>query len=132
MDCVHRDQDAAGLREAKTGMLMRDQREVNTGSPQLFPADIGGRARRLPMRFISMLGCVLLLAGAVTAPASTVSQREYKRGYTDCLAGRWDENQHGESYKRGCRAAEDKLKKSGKSCPPDVSQADRYKYPGCK
>ena len=79
-----------------------------------------------------VLGCALLLAGAVNAPASTVSQREYKRGYNDCLAGRWDENQHGESYKRGCRAAEDKLKKSNQTCPPDVSQADRYKYPGCK
>ncbi len=79
-----------------------------------------------------LLGSLLLLAGVVSAPASTVAQREYKRGYNDCLAGRWDENQHGESYKRGCRAAEDKLKKSKKYCPPDVSEADRYKYPGCK
>ena len=32
---------------------------------------------------------------AVGASASTASQREYKRGYADCKAGRWDENQHG-------------------------------------
>ena len=79
-----------------------------------------------------IIGLVLLLASGAPAAASTVSQREYKRGYNDCIAGRWDENQHGESYKRGCRAAEDKLKKSNQTCPPDVSQADRYKYPGCK
>jgi hypothetical protein len=79
-----------------------------------------------------IIGIVLLLTSAAPASASTVSQREYKRGCNDCIAGRWDENQHGESYKRGCRAAEDKLKKSNQTCPPDVSQADRYKYPGCK
>ncbi len=45
---------------------------------------------------------------AVPASASTASQREYKRGYADCAAGKWDDNQHGESYKKGCRAAEDK------------------------
>lgn len=50
--------------------------------------------------------CVLTLATG--ALASTASQREYKRGYADCAAGRWDENQHGASYKEGCRAAEDK------------------------
>ena len=42
------------------------------------------------------------------ASASTVAQREYKRGYNDCLAGRFDQEQHGASYKKGCRAAEDK------------------------
>jgi hypothetical protein len=51
---------------------------------------------------------VLALTLATSASALTVSQREYKRGYADCAAGRWDENQHGESYKKGCRAAEDK------------------------
>lgn len=81
---------------------------------------------------VFVLGGILLLASAMTVPASTVSQREYKRGYNDCLAGRWDEDRHAESYKRGCRAAEDKLKKSKQTCPPDVSQADRYKYPGCR
>ena len=42
------------------------------------------------------------------ASASTVAQREYKRCYNDCLAGRFDQEQHGASYKKGCRAAEDK------------------------
>jgi hypothetical protein len=54
----------------------------------------------------------LTLAGA-GASASTASQREYKRGYADCKAGRWDENQHGESYKKGCRAAEDQRAGAG-------------------
>jgi hypothetical protein len=43
-----------------------------------------------------------------SATASTASQREYKRGYADCSAGRFDREQHGVSYKNGCRAAEDK------------------------
>ncbi len=51
---------------------------------------------------------VLVLAIPTGASGSTAPQREYKRGYTDCAAGRWDENQHGASYKEGCRAAEDK------------------------
>jgi hypothetical protein len=50
----------------------------------------------------------LALTVATVASASTASQREYKRGYADCAAGRWDDNQHGESYKKGCRAAENK------------------------
>lgn len=50
-----------------------------------------------------------LLCAAVThsAFASTVAEREYQRGYDDCLHGRYDQNQHAESYKKGCRAAED-------------------------
>jgi hypothetical protein len=81
---------------------------------------------------LKMIACGLVLSSAASAWASTASQREYKRGYNDCMAGRYDQNQHGASYKRGCRAAEDKLEKSKKACPPDVSEADRYKYPGCK
>jgi len=53
---------------------------------------------------LSVIGLTMIAAGA---SASTASQREYKRGYADCKAGRWDENQHGDSYKKGCRAAED-------------------------
>jgi hypothetical protein len=56
---------------------------------------------------------VIALTIATSASASTASQREYKRGYADCAAGRWDENQHGDSYKRGCRAAEDKRDAAG-------------------
>ncbi len=53
------------------------------------------------------------LAVAGLANASTVSEREYKRGYNDCLRGDYDQNQHGASYKRGCRAAEDSGKGTG-------------------
>lgn len=56
---------------------------------------------------------VIVLTIATRASASTASQREYKRGYANCAAGRWDENQNGESYKRGCRAAEDKRDAGG-------------------
>ena len=59
---------------------------------------------------ISVIALTMIAAGA---SASTASQREYKRGYADCKAGRWDENQHGESYKNGCRAAEDQRAGTG-------------------
>ena len=49
----------------------------------------------------------LIAAAAPMALASTASEREYQRGYKDCSQGRYDQNQHGESYKKGCRAAED-------------------------
>ena len=49
----------------------------------------------------------LIAAAAPMAMASTASEREYQRGYNDCSQGRYDQNQHGESYKKGCRAAED-------------------------
>ncbi len=55
-------------------------------------------------------------AAAVTlsgAEASSVSEREYKRGYNDCIRGDYDQNQHGASYKRGCRAAEESGKTEG-------------------
>lgn len=63
------------------------------------------------MRFVAAIlvaAMSLSLAGPAFARKSTASQREYQRGYKDCLAGKWDENQHGASYKQGCRAAEDK------------------------
>jgi len=60
---------------------------------------------------------VLALTIATGASASTASQREYKRGYADCSAGKWDENQHGASYKKGCRAAEDKRDAASGAAP---------------
>lgn len=51
-----------------------------------------------------------MVAFATAANASTVSEREYKRGYADCSQGKYDQNQHGASYKAGCRAAEDAMK----------------------
>ena len=53
------------------------------------------------------LAIAALIAAAPAAYASTASEREYQRGYNDCSHGRYDQNQHGESYKKGCRAAED-------------------------
>ena len=53
---------------------------------------------------------VLATAIIPSAYASTASEREFKRGYNDCLHGRYDQNQHGESYKKGCRSAEDHQK----------------------
>ena len=63
--------------------------------------------------FAAVSAAVIALTVATSVSASTASQREYKRGYADCLAGRWDDNQHGASYKSGCRAAEDKKKAGG-------------------
>ncbi len=66
------------------------------------------------MRMASFILAAGMAAMAVTAAqASNVSEREYKRGYNDCLQGRYDQNQHGSSYKRGCRAAEESGKTEG-------------------
>ena len=50
---------------------------------------------------------ILIATAAPIALASSASEREYQRGFNDCSQGRYDQNQHGESYKKGCRAAED-------------------------
>ncbi len=67
---------------------------------------------------ISLLSALAVIALATAAQAKTVSQREYERGYKDCSQGRYDQNQHGASYKKGCRAAEDGQPMS----PPAASQ----------
>jgi hypothetical protein len=60
------------------------------------------------------MGALLLsLAFMGSAGAATVAEREYQRGYADCLVGQYDQYQHGASYKRGCRAAEDSGKTTG-------------------
>ena len=57
---------------------------------------------------ISIVAVAMLLTAAAPAGfASSASEREYQRGYNDCLHGRYDQDRHGESYKKGCRAAED-------------------------
>jgi hypothetical protein len=57
---------------------------------------------------ISLIAIVTLgIAAAPAAFAAKASEREYQRGYNDCSHGRYDQNQHGASYKKGCRAAED-------------------------
>jgi len=68
----------------------------------------------------------LALAGYGASPSSadTVSQREYKRGYADCMKGHYDEYQHGASYKRGCRAAEGSGKARGQT-PETTASANK-------
>ncbi|MCF1708920.1 hypothetical protein L0V05_08845 [Tabrizicola sp. J26] len=68
---------------------------------------------------VSLLSAVMVIALATAGQAKTVSQREYERGYKDCSQGRYDQNQHGESYKKGCRAAED----GQPMTPPAAGQA---------
>lgn len=67
---------------------------------------------------VTGVGVLLLAGSALATPASSVSAREYRRGYADCSAGRWDEYQHAESYKRGCRAAEEKRGDVGRPSSP--------------
>ncbi len=52
------------------------------------------------------LAIAALIAAAPAAYASTAAEREYQRGYNDCSQGRYDQDRHGESYKKGCDAAE--------------------------
>ncbi len=51
---------------------------------------------------------------------------EYQRGYNDCSHGRYDQNQHGESYKKGCRAAEDHQKSNS----PPLRRGPSRSHPG--
>jgi hypothetical protein len=78
---------------------------------------------------------LVMLVGTQSFAASTVSQREYKRGYNDCSKGRYDQYQHGASYKKGCRAAESRPGKKRAvqgTCPVGIAWEDRVKYPACQ
>jgi hypothetical protein len=73
------------------------------------------------------IACSLVLAASAVmfagmANAASVSEREYKRGYDDCLRGEYDQNQHGASYKRGCRAAEESGKSTGHTISKSADQ----------
>ncbi|WP_051955531.1 hypothetical protein [Beijerinckia mobilis] len=57
---------------------------------------------------IALITASATLAFVNGAGAETASQREYKRGFSDCSQGKYDQNQHGASYKKGCAAAEKK------------------------
>jgi hypothetical protein len=59
------------------------------------------------MKPATLTVAIFITLAVPAAVASTASEREYQRGYNDCSQGRYDQNQHGESYKKGCRAAED-------------------------
>ena len=64
------------------------------------------------MKIAIVAAAFLAVAVIPSVFASTASEREYQRGYKDCSQGRYDQNQHGESYKKGCRAAEDQQQSS--------------------
>jgi hypothetical protein len=91
---------------AAFGSLPRRELDISGSAMIGNRLDPGGDS--VMKHFIALAVGGLALTVATTAAASTVSQREYRRGYADCMAGRWDENQHGASYKEGCHAAEDK------------------------
>ncbi len=69
---------------------------------------------------------IVIAAGAVVvslAPQAAVSgPAEYHRGYRDCLAGRYDEDEDSRSYRSGCRDAQDER---GDNEPPRHWRPDR-------
>ena len=86
------------------------------------------------MKISTVALAILITTSAPAGFASTASEREYQRGYNDCSQGRYDQNQHGESYKKGCRAAEDGQKSSapaahhgGKAKTSDLKGMDAIK-----
>jgi hypothetical protein len=87
------------------------------------------------MKMSTIAVAILVAAAAPAGFASTASEREYQRGYNDCLHGRYDQNQHGESYKKGCRAAEDGQKSGAPSAghaPAKASGASKAKVSDLK
>ena len=87
------------------------------------------------MKISTLAVAILFTAAAPAGFASSASEREYQRGYNDCLHGRYDQNQHGESYKKGCRAAEDHQKSqpaSAKHAPATAKPASKAKISDLK
>jgi hypothetical protein len=87
------------------------------------------------MKMSTVAVAILFTAAAPAGFASSASEREYQRGYNDCLHGRYDQNQHGESYKKGCRAAEDGQKSHAPSAthaPAKTSGASKAKISDLK
>jgi hypothetical protein len=54
---------------------------------------------------------IAIAAGAfvlsLAPPAAIAGPAEYNRGYYDCLAGRYDDDDDSRSYRQGCRAAQE-------------------------
>jgi hypothetical protein len=87
------------------------------------------------MKLSTVAVAMLFTVAVPAAMASTASEREYQRGYNDCSHGRYDQNQHGESYKKGCRAAEDHQKSqpaSAKHAPDTAKPASKAKISDLK
>jgi hypothetical protein len=57
------------------------------------------------LRILIAIGALTLALSAAVPASAQYDQREYRRGYRDCLAGRYDED-HGHGYGRGCRDAQ--------------------------
>lgn len=62
------------------------------------------------MKKVIIIISIFATALISSAYASTASEREYKRGESDYMHGRYDQNQHGESYKKGWDNAENRQK----------------------
>lgn len=94
---------------------------IESGSTDCIAArKISVWSETLKKPLVAIVACLLTINSCASL-ASTASQREYKRGFADCSAGRWDENQHGASYKEGCAAAEAKRDAGGSAPPPATS-----------
>jgi hypothetical protein len=59
-----------------------------------------------PVRTLIAIAAATLVL-SLAAPAAVAGPPEYNRGYSDCLAGRYDEGQDSRSYRQGCRAAQE-------------------------
>jgi hypothetical protein len=57
------------------------------------------------LRTLIAIGALTLALSAAAPASAQDDQREYRRGYRDCLAGRYDE-EHGYGYRQGCRDAQ--------------------------
>lgn len=73
---------------------------------------------------LASIASLAALSSTRPAAAMTATQREYRRGYWDCAKGRYDQEQHGESYKRGCRAAEARRGPAPPTAPGDPLAED--------
>jgi hypothetical protein len=58
-----------------------------------------------PLRILIAIAAIATLSAAAPATAQ-YAPHEYNRGYHDCLAGRYDDEEHSHVYRQGCRAAE--------------------------
>jgi hypothetical protein len=59
-----------------------------------------------PVRTLIAIAAATLVL-SLPAPVATAGAPEYNRGYYDCLAGRYDDDDESRSYRQGCRAAEE-------------------------
>lgn len=85
------------------------------------------------MRTLIAIATGTLALSSAIPVAAQYAPREFDRGYHDCLAGRYDQDEYSHAYRQGCRAAErEREGDSAGGCPPGATEADRYRYPGCR